>query len=572
MAIEESFLKSVFHGAIPEEMIFPYPEPPREGREAAALMLERLQESAAGAIDATAIDAAGVIPDAVFATLRSLGVFGLSIPTEFGGIGLDASGTARVLQELSSLDASVAVSLGAHLTLGAEAILRFGTTAQKKRWLPAIARGECIAAFALTEPGAGSDAAGIQTRAEPAPGGGFTLRGEKSWVTNGGIAGIFVVFARTTAIEDHSRPKITALVVERGDGVTNGPNAPRLGLRGASITTVQLDGVKVPSENVLGEVGKGFKIAMEVLNYGRLSLAAGCVGMSRVLLHHAVERAQERRAFGRSISEFGMVKDKIARMMAETWASESMVYLTAGLVDAKVPDWSLESAACKVFASEALWRVADEALQIAGGHGYASAMPYERGLRDARINPIFEGTSEILRAFVALSGMQGPARQLAEVGRAVREPIKGFGLLSDFALQKARGVFSRERMNRAHPSLRREVVLFEEHVNLLAKNVDKVLRKHGRDIAEMQYTQRRVADMATDLYALAAVLSRCTRSIERKGEEGARREIDLTAAFGNMAEKRLQANVVAFDSNDDELRKSIATQSCADGGYPFDVL
>jgi acyl-CoA dehydrogenase family protein 9 len=267
-----------------------------------------------------------------------------------------------------------------------------------------------------------------------------------------------------------------------------------------------------------------------------------------------------------------MMRDKIARMVADSFALESMTYLTTGLRDARVPDFSLESAICKVFGSEVLWRTASEGLQIAASAGYVEGHPAERILRDARVNLIFEGTSEILRAFIALSGMQGPGRSLEEAGRAMREPIKGFGLLSDFALRKARSALGRERLNRAHPSLRHETVLFEEYTVMLSKNVDKVLRRHGKDIAEMQYTQRRMADVAIDLYALVACLSRTTRAIERKGEEGARREVELTAAFANAAEKRLQANVSAFDANDDELLKGIAAQAYQDGAYPFDVL
>jgi len=198
--------------------------------------------------------------------------------------------------------------------------------------------------------------------------------------------------------------------------------------------------------------------------------------------------------------------------------------------------------------------------------------PYERTLRDSRINLIFEGTNEILRCFVALSGMQGPGKELADVVRAMREPIKGFGLLSDFAVRKARTTLRRERMTRAHPVLSKEAVIFEEYTSELMKNVDKVLRKHGREIAEMQYTQKRVAEMAIDLYAVAACLSRTTRAIEKRGEEGARREIDLTTIFVANAEQRLAEIVRSFDKNDDELRKSVAARTYTDGGYPFDVI
>jgi acyl-CoA dehydrogenase family protein 9 len=193
-------------------------------------------------------------------------------------------------------------------------------------------------------------------------------------------------------------------------------------------------------------------------------------------------------------------------------------------------------------------------------------------MRDARINLIFEGTNEILRCFIALSGMQGPGKALAEVVKAMREPIKGFGLLSDFAIRKAKTVLGRERLTRAHPLLSREAVLFEEYTGELASYSESVLRKHGRDIAEMQYTQRRVADMAIDLYGIAACLARTTRAIERRGEEGARREIDLTTIFTNAAHKRLRQNVSDNQKNDDELRKAVASRSYADGAYPFDIL
>ena len=198
--------------------------------------------------------------------------------------------------------------------------------------------------------------------------------------------------------------------------------------------------------------------------------------------------------------------------------------------------------------------------------------PFERHLRDARINLIFQGTNEILRCFIALSGMAGPGEALVEVSKAMREPIKGFGLLSDFAIRKARSALGRERLTRVHPLLNREGVVFEEYTGELGRAVEKVLRKHGKNIAEMQYTQRRIADVAIDLYGVACTLSRTTRALDRRGEEGARRELELTSMFVAMAEKRLAANVDSFERNDDEMRKGIADRAYVDGGYPFDVM
>jgi acyl-CoA dehydrogenase family protein 9 len=569
---EQSFMKSLFHGVIAEELIYPFPELSRDERDNTAMILDSVRKFIETNVDPVKIDREQVIPPSVLDGMKELGLFGMIIPQEYGGIGLSSSSYARIVQEIAGYDASLAVTLGAHQSIGLKALLLFGTEAQKSEYLPKLATGERVAAFALTEPSAGSDAAAIQTRADPLPdGSGYILNGSKIWITNGGFADVFTVFARTSPPEG-GKPKITAFIVERGMGVKSGPPEHKLGIRGSSTTEVFFEDVRVPKKNVLGDVGRGFKVAMEVLNSGRLGLAAGSVGGSKRLIKMAVERVQERKAFGRPIGEFGLIKDKISMMMAETYAMESMTYLTAGLVDNKVSDYSLESAICKVYASEALWRIVNETLQIAAGIGYMQEYPYERTLRDSRINLIFEGTNEILRCFVALSGMQGPGKELAEVVRAMREPIKGFGLLSDFAIRKARTTLRRERMTRAHPVLNKEVVVFEEYTAELVKNVDKALRKHGREIAEMQYTQKRIADMAMDLFGIAACLSRTTRAVEKRGEEGARRELDLTTIFVASAERRLEETVRSFDKNDDELRKSVASRAYTDGGYPFDVI
>lgn len=571
--IEQSFMKALFHGVIAEELIFPFPEMDADERESTSMVLDSVRRFFAANVDSARIDREHRIPPEVLEGIKGLGLAGLQIPTEHGGAGLRAMAYARVMQEIAGLDASIAVTLGAHQSIGLKGILIFGSEEQRRRYLPRLASGELMAAFALTEPSAGSDAAAIKTRAERAPDGShYVLNGSKIWITNGGFADLFTVFARTSALEEGQKPRITAFLVERGMGVKNGPEEHKLGIRGSSTTELFFEDVRVPAENVLGEVGKGFKVAMEILNSGRLGLAAGCVGSCQTLLRMAIERVQERRAFGRNIGDFGLIKDKIATMLAQTYALESMTYLTAGLVDTKVADYSLESAICKIMGSETLWFVVNETLQIAAGIGYMQEYAYERLLRDARINMIFEGTNEILRAFIALSGLAGPGKALADVVKAMREPIKGFGLLSDFAIRKARTVLGRERMTRAHPLLSREAVIFEDYTGELAAQADATLRKHGRDIAEMQYVQQRIAGMAMDLFGIAACLARTTRAIERRGEEGARREIDMTTIFTNMAHKRLRQHVSDFQKNDDELRKAAAVRAYTDRAYPFDVL
>jgi len=568
---DESFMKSLFGGVVAEGAIFPYPEASRGEADEVHSVLEGFRKFASKNVDSAKLDREAEISPTVLAGLKDLGLFGLLVPKAHGGAGCGMKAYARVIQEIASVDATLAMTLSAHESLGVAALMLFGSEALKQRWLPRLAKGELIAAFALAEVGAGSDAASIQTRAET-EGDHYVVTGEKAWVTNGGIADVFVVFARTSPRDEGAKPKLTAFLIERGPGVTSGANEDKLGVRGTSTTSVIFDKVRVPKDQILGEQGRGFKVAMEVLTHARLSLASSCVGKGKRLLRLAVDRVSERKAFGRNISEFGLVRDKIAGMASDLFALESMTYLTTGLVDIGRSDFTVESAICKVFGSEVLWRVANEAQQISGALGYMRAQPWERLLRDARIAMVYQGTNEILRCFIALSGMQGPGRQIEDVSKAMREPIKGFGLLSDFALRKARSALGRERLSKSHPVLAREAVLFEEYTGQLAKSVDNVLRRHGNNIAEMQYTQKRIADVAIDLYAIASVISRTTRAIERRGEEGSRREIDLASVFVASAKRRLADNLTGFDENDDELRKAIAQRTCTDGGYPLDVI
>lgn len=569
--LEQSYMKSIFHGVISEQMVFPYPEVSSEERENINMMIDAVRQFARTHIDSAKIDHDHEIPQEVIEGAKELGLFGLSIPEEYGGIGLSATGYARVMQELAVLDASLTVTVGAHQSIGCKAIMLFGTEAQKQKYLPKLASGEWIAGFALTEPGAGSDAAGITTRAElDASGDYYMLNGSKIWITNGGFANVFTVFARTSEMGE--KPRITALIVEREHGVKNGPNEHKMGIRGSSTTALYFEDVKVPAGNVIGEVGRGFKVAMHVLNSGRLSLASGALGGCKKMIDMSVERATQRKAFGRNIGSFGMIKEKIARMSCETYALESMTYLTTGFVDADVPDYSLESAICKVFGSETYWMVVNESLQIAAGIGYMSEYPYERHLRDARINLIFEGTNEILRAFIALAGLESPAKQFQEVFSSLREPIKGFGVLSDFVLRQARSRLIREHMERVHPELRKEAVVLEEAVAELSRATLHVLRKHGKDTFEMQFVQKRIAEVAIDLYALSAVLSRTTMALEQKGTAGAETELNLARGFSLLAEKRLRERLANMESETDELLKYIADCTYATEGYRLDVI
>jgi acyl-CoA dehydrogenase family protein 9 len=568
-----SFGKSLFFGHIPESMVVPYPRLREEERDGLKLILEQFHKLAQAEIDSAKIDAEGKLPPALIESMKRLGLFGLAIPEEYGGLGLSVSAYARATQEIASVDGSIAVTLGGHQSIGCKGVVLYGDDEQKRRYLPRLATGELVAAFALTEPGSGSDAASIKTRAVPDSDGSFILNGSKIWITNGGIADFFTVFAQTEVERDGAKKdRITAFLVERGMGVKSGPEEHKLGIKGSSTTALYFEDVKVPQKNVLGTVGGGFKVAMGILNNGRLGLAAGAVGAARTVIRLAIGHATQRRQFGRTISEFGLIKDKIARMMSEVYAAESMVYLTTGLIDRGVEDYSVESACCKVYGSEMLWRVVNESLQIAAGMGYMKEFPYERLLRDARINLIFEGTNEILRCFIALSGMQGPGDRLAQLSDAIKWPLKGYGLVADFVMDKIKTqYYGGERLDHIHPALKKEAVLFEDWVPELAKNVEKVLRRHGKEISEMQYVQRRVADIVIDLFMMIATMSRASAALTARGPE-AEPEARLCRAVCERAAGRIKRNVRMFDDNDDELLKSIAKDAYESMEYDHDIL
>ena len=342
------------------------------------------------------IDEKHKIPEEVMQQLKELGLFGLQIATEYGGVGLSQSAYARLAEEMV-MDASIAVTLMAHQSIGLKGIILCGTPEQKEKYLPKLASGEHIAAFALTEPGTGSVAASVQLTATPtADGKGFKLNGQKMWISNGGIADVYTVFAKNA----HTKG-MTAFIVEKAfGGIKPGAPEKKLGIRGSNTCVVTFDDCYVPNENILLQVGDGFKVAMNILNNGRFGLGAACGGGLRRLIGLAADYANNRKQFGRPIADFGLIREKFARMALDAYAIESMAYMTTALID-KGMDASVEAAACKIYGSEAMFSGIMDCIQIQGGIGFSAPSYFERALRDSRILLIFEGTNEILRLFIA---------------------------------------------------------------------------------------------------------------------------------------------------------------------------
>jgi acyl-CoA dehydrogenase family protein 9 len=572
IARTHSFLKALYAGHIDEDLIFPYPEIKPEERETVSAFLDSFRRFAAEKVDPVVIDREHRIRPEVLAGIADLGLLGLSIPERYEGFGFSASAYCRVMEEVGTADASLAVVVGAHQSIGCKGLVLFGTEEQKKTWLPRLASGKLIGAFALTEPEAGSDAAGIQTTAvydEQKKE--FVLNGTKQWISNGGFASFFTVFAKDEALGDiEPHKKITAFVVTSDlPGLTRGKEENKLGLKGSSTCQIHFENLRVPEFHVLGERGHGFKIAVEVLNTGRTSLGAGCVGGSKAMLREAALHATRRTQFGTPIAQFEMIRAKFARMVLDTYALESMVYLTTGLIDAGIDDYSLEGACCKVFGTETVWRNINDALQIAGGNGFMEEYPYERALRDSRINMIFEGTNEILRMLVALSGARDVGEYMKDVGKALKAPLSSLGILSDFAGRRIRRAVAPGGLTRVAAELAPEGEMLVKYAGTLASAVETLLQKYGKKIVEKEYHQERLANVTIDLYAGLAILSRVTSVIGKKGARGAAEEIRLAKTFLRPARHRMVGALKDMDKNRDQDLTAVSETAYRHPGYAF---
>ncbi|AGG89569.1 acyl-CoA dehydrogenase family protein [Rhodanobacter denitrificans] len=573
---DDSVAKQLFLGNIVEENLFPYPEIRARDREMLGAMTDAIDEFLADKGAALKqYDRDAEQPAEFIQALREMGLFGLIIPEAFGGMELSNGAYARVLGQTSSHDSSVSLTIGAHSSIGMKGLLLFGSDAQKQRYLPKLATGEMIAAFCLTESGAGSDAASIRTKATRNDDGSWTLSGEKIWITNGGIADFYTVFART----DTPEGKITAFLVEaKWPGVSHGLHEDKMGIRASSTTTVAFADVRVPAENVLGPVGKGFKVAMSILNSGRTGLGGGAVGGMRTLIRLACAQAKERKQFGQPIAEFGLVREKIAQMTVDCFAAESAVWMVAHLIDGGGSDYSVEAAMSKVFASEAVQRASYEALQIAAGNGFMREFPYEQITRDTRILSIFEGTNEILRLYVALSGLKGVGAGLGELKAAVgdifNDPIKGFGVLGSYTgrrMREATGYGIDRIAHELSPRLRKVAATYEKYTVELSKSADALLRRYGKKAADMQHAQKRLADIAIDLFVGLCVLSRAD-SLEQQSHPAAGEAASIAEIFAKQARRRMARNVRGLERNEDAAIEQLAGAVLAHDRYMWDVI
>ncbi|KAM7377273.1 hypothetical protein PAMA_013867 [Pampus argenteus] len=504
-AESKSFAVNIFKGQIATPQVFPYPSVMNEEQEQflrelvgpVSKFFEEVNDPAKN-------DVLEKVEDHTMQGLKEMGAFGLQVPADLGGLGLTNTQYARLVEIVGSHDLGVGITLGAHQSIGFKGILLFGNPAQKEKYLPKLASGENIAAFCLTEPASGSDAASIKTTAVQSPCGKyFTLNGGKIWIS--------------------------------------GPPEKKMGIKASNTAEVYFDNVRIPADCVLGEVGGGFKVAMNILNNGRFGMAAALSGTMKGVITKAVDHAANRTQFGNKIHNYGAIQEKVARMSMLQYVTESMAYMLSGNMDSGASEFQIEAAISKIFASEAAWTVTDECIQIMGGMGFMKDTGLERVMRDLRIFRIFEGTNDILRLFVALNGFQA-------------------GLGSGLTLQGT-----------VHPELAQSGELTAKAIEQFGAVIEDLLIKHGKKIIDEQFLLKRVADCAIDLYAMIVVLSRASRSLSQ-GHVSAQHEKILCETWCLEAHARIMQEIKTLRSSESrQLFKNLRAISTAvvDNGGVF---
>lgn len=493
-----------------------------------------------------------------------LGLLMIDIPEKYGGLGLHKVSSAVVAEQFA-LQASFAGTQSSHVNIGTLPLVFFGTEEQKQKYLPKLATGEWIGAYALTEPQSGSDALAAKTKAVLSEDGKhYILNGQKMWITNGGFADLFTVFAKVDG------DKFTAFLVERGPGLVSGHEEKKLGIDGSSTTALMLEDCRVPVENLLGEIGRGHKIAFNVLNIGRLKLGARSVGTMKLSLQQSVQYAKERHQFGQAIANFGLIKHKLAEMTIRTYVGESILYRTLGMIDdaleqvdkddpkqvlAVLEQYAMECSIIKVWESEALAYVVDEEVQVFGGYGYSKDYPAEQAYRDARIARIYEGTNEINRIVIATQLLR----------RAKAGELGLFETASRVTPVKPPASDTLE-MNVANKAFKREILMLTSAKSMTLLAIDSVARAYGERARDQQEALGLIADMVMGVYAMESALLRTRRLFDERGLDRCSVQTEITRVFARDAALRIERDACAVvteteDEKSAELIDQLAERS-----------
>jgi alkylation response protein AidB-like acyl-CoA dehydrogenase len=504
-----------------------------------------------------------------------VGLSGVEIPEAYGGLEMDKV-TAAVIADHIAKYAGFATTWGGHTGIGTLPLVYFGTDEQKKKYLPRLASGETVGAYALSEASSGSDALNCRARAVLSPDGKhYVLNGEKMWITNAGFADLFTVFAKVDG------EKFTAFLVERTfPGFSIGAEEHKMGIRGSSTCPIILNDCQVPAENVLGEIGRGHVIAFNILNIGRFKLGAMCVGGARSSLDHAIPYAKQRKAFGKVIADFGLVREKIANMAAQIYVGESLVYRTVGMmdsalaaVDKSAPDaakktlkateeYAVECSIIKVWASEMVSYVVDETVQIYGGYGFVKEYPAERAYRDARINRIFEGTNEINRliitGFLLKRAMSGQLALMPAIKQLMDEVLSG-----PSSSEEVEGLLAEEH----------KLVASAKKLGLFAAGA--ATQKYMQAMEEQQEIMGAIADMVIEIYAMETAVLRSAKIAAAKGESVAALPIAITRVYLSQSIEKIESaarKIITAVADGDMLRMQLAILRRLGKHQPYNTI
>jgi alkylation response protein AidB-like acyl-CoA dehydrogenase len=556
---ELGFAKGLFLGNFVADWVMPYPRLDSAKQMELETALTEVREMLDRELDPNWIDRNADIPRNLIDGLARTGVLGMTAPREVGGRGFSQMQYCRILEEIGKRDASTSVFVNAHHSIGIRALILFGSREQQAEWLPGLVAGEKLAAFALTEREAGSDAANVRMTATPsADGSHYLLNGEKRYITNAAVSQAWTVMARTPVPGKPGKDAITAFLatpdmpgVEMIEG-----RMPKLGIRGTATGRFRLNNVSVPKENILGPLGKGLRVALTVLDFGRTTFGACCTGAAKHCLQLAIEHANSRRQFKKTLGNFDLVKKKIARMAADVYAMEAMTNVTASLIDRGLEDYMIETAMLKVFTTERLWEAVNDAFQIHGGSAYFDDNPLGRMLRDARINQIGEGSNEVLTSFIALVGMRGPGMEFKEI----------YDTMMSFSVNRVGKAWS-AGMNRLGATVRTpsvpvqstELRGFAGQLGRLIWRfnvaVNRALVVYREPVLDMQLIQERIAGAAMELFASTCALSRWDAEIELGQRNGGSAKQDSSAAelFLRKSFRRVRGFLAGLTDNDDEF-------------------
>lgn len=541
-----SFVKKLFLGSLAKDEIFPYPTPSVEERQELTALLSQVDQFCETQVNGAQIDREEEIPSSVIQGLAKLGVLGLTIPKKYGGLGLSQYAYCRVVERIARSCSSTALFVNAHQSIGLKALLLFGTAEQKAEWLPALAKGEKIAAFSLTEPNAGSDAAAIETKAIfDKEKGCYYLTGTKQWTTNGSLAHILTVMAKTAVqTKEGVREKITAFLVT--------PDMPgfkvkeaalkKVGMRGTKTSNLIFDKCEVPEKNILGPIGGGLKVCLTVLDFGRCTFGAACLGASKLLLEKAFSHAKSRYQFKKPLAAFPLVKKKLAKIGAYTFAMEATTYLTALMIDRREEDVMLETAILKVFASEALWDIIYETMQIFGGKSFFIDEPLERLMRDSRLNMIGEGANEVLQVFIAAMGLRELGFELQQLQQVLLHPFHGTKLFKNWKKFKENLFPASLSLS---PELKKEASRLQKGLKKFYYSSILLLFRYKEGVVEKELLLDRIARAAICLYTSLATLSLLDLELKKNERSNLLRgKLYCTLALDELEEclKKLKKN------------------------------